>query len=172
MVTNPMRGSRTSLSRRRDTSAMMRSESFSVRVLTALLRAATPGSVEVLHVAAEDLARHAALHLPLDRGERLLERHAGRGDPRDAESAPLPEVLVVHLGHRDVVVHAQTVFEAAKDLPLLLQGGDSRQVDLNDADGHIHRGPTSVRLQALGRDLLDAEGFDEVPDLDVVEVGQ
>src|SRR2546422_450318 len=90
MVTKPTRGSRTSRSRRREISPLIRSDTRSVRVLT---ESSSGGSGEELDLAAQDLAGHPPLDFVLDRRERLLQRHPGRRDPDDSERGPLPEVL-------------------------------------------------------------------------------
>src|SRR5262245_30493447 len=117
MVTKPMRGSLTSRSSRRATSSRIRSASRSVRVLIG-----ASGSGQVLDVAAQDLARCAPLDLLLDGREGLLQRGVRRGDAHDPQRGPLPQVLVLDLGDRDVVMLAQPVLEAAQDHALLLEG--------------------------------------------------
>src|SRR4030095_15282393 len=99
MVTNPMRGSRTSRRSKRETSSLIRSDTRSVRVLTAP-PAARPmdvsgASSEVLDLAAQDFAGALALDFPLNRCEGLLQGHSRRRDPDDPECHPLPEVLMV-----------------------------------------------------------------------------
>src|SRR5713101_638379 len=170
MVTKPILGSRTSRRSRRETSVLIRSETLSCRVLTGRLGS---GLAQVLHVAAEDLAGDASLQLPLDRREGLLQRDPCRGDPDDRQRGPLPQILVVDLRHRDVVVLAQAVLQAAQDLPLLLQRGHSRQVHLDDAERDVDAGVRVVgwahRSEALDRDL---ERLDHVAGLQIVVAGE
>src|SRR2546422_3757270 len=145
MVTNPMRGSRTSRNRRREISPLMRSDTRSVRVLTASPGAGPAGlpgaSGEVLDLATQDLAGDLAFDLALDRRKGLLQGQAGRRDSDDPQRGALPEILMIDLGDRNVVMPAQAVFEAAQDLPLFLKRTNGGQMGLDDAqrDGHVLR---------------------------------
>src|SRR2546422_2233660 len=137
MVTNPMRGSRTSRRRRREISPLMRSDTRSVRVLTASPGAGVAGrpgaSGEVLDLAAQDLAGDLAFNLPLDRRKGLLQGQPRRGDSDDPQRGALPEILVIDLGDRNIIVPAQPVLEAAQNLPLL----DRKSTRLNSSHGYI-----------------------------------
>src|SRR5206468_605846 len=76
-----------------------------------------------------------------------------RRDPDDPERHPLPEILVVDFGDRNVVVPAQTVLQAAQDLPLLLERADGGQMDLDDAQGDVHVSRPGMRLARSQRSL-------------------
>ena len=51
-----------------------------------------------------------------------------RVDAHHRDPSPLPQVLVLHLGERDVVPVPQAIPQARQDAPLVLQGGAGREV--------------------------------------------
>ena len=79
---------------------------------------------------------------------------ARRGDPDDTQCRPLPEVLMLDLGDRDIVMLTKPILEAPEHLTLPLEGGHSGKVKPDDTQADVDRRP--IDLAAHDQRLLAA----------------
>ena len=177
-VTNPTPGSCTSRARTWLASTLICSPSRSVRdALT--LRNSTSLRVHEPGLDPLDLVEHA----PAARGSASA---SDRGDGHDAETRPLPEVLVLDFRHRHVEA-AKPVLHAPQHHPLVLQrmrAGDE-QLERQQSHDHLRHapchalalgserrtsGPSRLRRHALtAATFSSVKHLDDVADPDVVE---
>src|SRR5262245_23072054 len=104
----------------------------------------------------------------------LVHVTAVRAHHRECDGGALPEVLVLHLGNRDVEPGLEAVGDATEHLPLRLQRAGVRdlQGEACDADEHGCTSPRSrgvARLEQAGPGLLDLEVLDDVEVLEIRE---
>src|SRR5262245_8196541 len=131
-----------------------------------------------------------ALRFGQDILQRLLDVLLGIGQRHDAHGRALPHVVKIQFRNRNVEFAAQPILQASQNLALIFEGSRLRDVQFQrqQTDGH---GETKRRRAAalqktkslfagggagLGgcfgsSDLGYAEGFQNVANLDVVEVG-
>src|SRR3989454_474905 len=171
-VTNPTRGSRTLAVRNAATvwriSSATRSgrrrgreEGTDRRVMSQKARARVhdAGAVRPVHQAV-GLPEHALGVAP------LVRHHT------DRQLGALPQVVVGRFRGRDVEAVVEPVLEALQDVTLLLQRAAPLEVQLPGHHPHHHGSRPLAAIPPVERagDLLDAIRFDQVADLDVVEV--
>jgi hypothetical protein len=70
----------------------------------------------------------------------------GVGEGNDADDGGLPDVMEVHFGNGDIEFAAKAIFEAAKDLTLVLErvGVGEAEFESEEAYGHCKE---SIRVQ-------------------------
>src|SRR5438445_4469617 len=171
-VTNPTRGSRTLAVRNSATVCRINSATRSgrrrgreegtdrrVRSQEARARVHDAGAVRPVHQAV-GLPEHAL-------GVATLVRHH-----TDRQLGALPQVVVGRFRGRDVEAVVEPVLEALQDVTLLLQRAAPLEVQLPGHHPHHHGSRPLAAIPPVERagDLLDAIRFDQVADLDVVEV--
>src|SRR5271154_4356391 len=106
------------------------------------------------------------------------------GKRDDADHRPLPHIMILQLRHRNIELAAQFVFQAAQHLPLVLQRLRVGNVQLEGEETNRHAWlpgtarrlsfasrPSGLPGSFRGAHLSDAETFEKIADLDVVEVG-
>src|SRR5438874_4265477 len=171
-VTNPTRGSRTLAVRNSATVCRInsatrsgrrrgREEGTDRRVMSQKARARVhdAGAVRPVHQAV-GLPEHALGVAP------LVRHHT------DRQLGALPQVVVGRFRGRDVEAVVEPVLEALQDVTLLLQRAAPLEVQLPGHHPHHHGSRPLAAIPPVERagDLLDAIRFDQVADLDVVEV--
>src|SRR5271168_4530978 len=105
------------------------------------------------------------------------------GKRDDADHRPLPHIMMLQLRHCNIELAAQLVFQAAKHLPLVLQRLRVGNVQLEGEETNRHAWlpgtarrlsfasrPNGLPGSFRGAHLGDAETFEKIADLDVVEV--
>jgi hypothetical protein len=70
----------------------------------------------------------------------------GIGESDDADGRGLPDVVEVEFGDGDVEFAAETVFEAAKDLALVLKGVRVWEAEFENEQAYGHIGKRSIRV--------------------------
>src|SRR5256714_10117653 len=171
-VTNPTRGSRTLAVRNAATVWRISSATRSGR-----RRGREEGTdCRVMSQKARARVHDAGAVRPVHQAVGLLE-HAGGVAPlvrhhTDGQLGALPQVVVGRLRGRDVEAVVEPVLEALQDVTLLLQRAAPLEVQLPGHPPHHHGSRPLAAIPPVERagDLLDAIRFDQVADLDVVEV--
>lgn len=104
----------------------------------------------------------------------------GVGKRDHADGGGLPNVVEVEFCNGDIELAPQTIFEATNDLPLVLEGAGVRNLQLENQQSNGHRKRRLKLLASGGAGLCsgfragkfhNAEGFEMVANLDVVEIG-